>query len=461
MSVQGLVRKPHYEEVLNAAIKDESSQHGILSVPMQRFATKAINNPLFQRVQATLSEKLETEQKQVLEQRGFEHNIQRLSVEAKVSHEDLKWLVENLQQPPPPPPPPPPAPASDSRVNYERVAAEMDGVLQGRAWETSHEALGVEVERRLAAQSVATPAQQIIREHHHHFVTQPVPLPVPAVPTTVTEEARHTGKSIHEVFVNPSSSSTGIPTILFPQREQRQMEVQQPRVISSEEFPMEFQRPQMVQSGSVKHLKQKFEKKTPPPSRVKITPPPGGGTSPMPIPAGGYPAAPSIEIAPPPPEAPRIKRKAARQSTPVSLKPRQPRGDTPRLPGNPPFLVPFSGRAHRLPIENNFSARPQRLPDENNLRANAIKRMKEIADRVQQHTTRKQDFEKRSQMEKKMRRGGAPGDVVPLGKRKQPESDAPQSILRKSLPPEPQRARQRLYGPRTQVFNMDQPVAVR
>ncbi len=86
MSVQGLVRKPHYEEVLNAAIKDESSQHGLLSVPMQRFATKAINNPLFQRVQATLSEKLETEQKQVLEQRGFEQNIQRLSVEAKVSH---------------------------------------------------------------------------------------------------------------------------------------------------------------------------------------------------------------------------------------------------------------------------------------------------------------------------------------------------------------------------------------
>ena len=164
MSVQGLVRKPHYEEVLNAAIKDESSQHGILSVPMQRFATKAINSPLFQRVQATLTEKLETEQKQVLEQRNFENNLQRISVEAKVSHEDIKWLVENLQQPPPPPPMPP-QPPSEAKIDYERVAAEMDGVLQRRAVETSHQALAAEVQRQLAAQSVATPAQQITVQH--------------------------------------------------------------------------------------------------------------------------------------------------------------------------------------------------------------------------------------------------------------------------------------------------------
>ena len=42
-TVNGLTRKPHYQEVLNAAVKDQTSQHGILSVPMQRFATKAIN----------------------------------------------------------------------------------------------------------------------------------------------------------------------------------------------------------------------------------------------------------------------------------------------------------------------------------------------------------------------------------------------------------------------------------
>ena len=129
MSVTGLRRKPHFEEVLNAAVKDEASQHGILSVPMQRAASAAINPPLFQRVQATLTEKLELEQRQVLEQRGFENSVQRLSVDARVSHEDLKWLVENLQQPPPPPPMPP-QPPSEARVDFERMAAEVDAMMQ-------------------------------------------------------------------------------------------------------------------------------------------------------------------------------------------------------------------------------------------------------------------------------------------------------------------------------------------
>ena len=71
MSTQGLRRKPHYEEVLSAAIKDETSQHGILSVPMQRAASNAINNPLFQRIQMTLAEQMEVQQKTVMEQQGF------------------------------------------------------------------------------------------------------------------------------------------------------------------------------------------------------------------------------------------------------------------------------------------------------------------------------------------------------------------------------------------------------
>ena len=64
------------------------------------------------------------------------------------------------------------------------------------------------------------------------------------------------------------------------------------------------------------------------------------------------------------------------------------------------------------------------------------------------------NFDKMVEQDKKTRRGGAPGDVVPLGKRKEPEPET-RSILRKSKP-EPQRARQRIYGPKTQIFNMDQ-----
>ena len=99
----GLKRKPHYEEVLNAAIKDQNSQHGVLSVPIQRFATQAINNPLFQRVQATLENSMATEQKQVLEHRSFQDNLTRISVDARIPREDLQWLTENLQPPQPPP----------------------------------------------------------------------------------------------------------------------------------------------------------------------------------------------------------------------------------------------------------------------------------------------------------------------------------------------------------------------
>ena len=113
----GLVRRPHYEEILNAAVKGKTSQHGILSVPMQRAATKAINSPLLQRINPGIE--LEHQQKVVMEQQQFQHHVQNISVDARVSHEDLKWLVENLQPPAPPQPPPPPSQA-DSRADQER-----------------------------------------------------------------------------------------------------------------------------------------------------------------------------------------------------------------------------------------------------------------------------------------------------------------------------------------------------
>jgi len=447
MSVAGLQRKPHYEEVLNAAVKDETSQHGILSVPLQRFATRAINSPLFQRVQATLSEDLVMEQKRVMEQRSFEDNVTRLSVDARLPREDLKWLVENLQQPPPPPPMPPPPP-SEARVDYERMAAEVDGMLQRRAVETSHQNIAAEVERQLAAQAVATPAQQIIREHHHYLVTQPAPIPVPAVPITVTEQARHTGHSVHEIFIRQQE-----PVIRRP----------------PEDIPITYMaggRPPPPPPGGGREMvksygpaKLKKERMTPfqgggPP------PPPGGATAPMPmrtaVPEETRINRESVPIRreyfpprrvpppppPPPPPAPPApsKRKSVQQATSVSLKPyRQPRGPGHKLPDEPSF-VPFSGRAQRLPDDDVVAAARQRMID--------------IARRATQQTTRKQDFARLVETEKKKRRGGAPGDVVALGKRKAAEPDMPRSMLRKPAPAESGRARQRIYGPATQVYNI-------
>ena len=80
--------------------------------------------------------------------------------------------------------------------------------------------------------------------------------------------------------------------------------------------------------------------------------------------------------------------------------------------------------------------------------------MIDIARRHQQESTRRQNFEALVQNERRVRRGGARGDVVGPGKRKQPEPDEPRSMLRRAAEPEPRRARQRVYGPGTQVYNI-------
>ena len=186
-------------------------------------------------------------------------------------------------------------------------------------------------------------------------------------------------------------------------------------------------------------------------------PAPGGATAPMPTPQVSTGRRVDRETVPirreyfppkrrpePPPEPaaapPRqpSKRKALEQSTTTSLKPyRVPRGVGHKLPDQPGF-EPFSGRAQRLPAEVVDAAR---------------QRMMDIARRAQQQTTRKQDFAKLVENEKKHRRGGARGDVVGAGKRKQPEPDEPPSMLRKAVTAPP-RGRQRIYDRDTQVFNI-------
>ena len=439
------MRKPTYEEVLSAAVKDQSSQHGLLSVGMQRFATNAINNPLFQRVQATVTTQLETQQRQVLEQREFQNNLQKISVDARVSHEDLKWLVENLQQPPPPPPMPPPPP-SDARLDAERVAAEVDGLLQKRAVAESHEKLAAEVQRQLAAQAVATPAQQIIREHHHHYMTQPPPVPVPPMPTSITHEVRHTGHSVHEIFLRQLPRPPDeIPITYFAG--------------GGGPPPAPGGGREMVRSyGPAKLPKERmtpFQGGGPPPST-------GGATAPMPVatPVPVQQRGPRFDrstvpirreyfpprrvpdptpVAPPDEPQRRPKRKAPQQAVPVNLKPyRVPRGPGHKLGDGEPAFVPFSGRA-------------QKLPDE--VVDNARQRMMDIARRHQQESARKQDFTKLVENEKRQRRGGGRGDVVALGKRKEPEPET-RSMLRKAAPQGGTRSRQRLYGPGTQLFDI-------
>ena len=57
----GLVRKPKYEEILAASTR--AAKEDVISVPMQKWATKMVNNPLFQRHQEAIETTLETQQR--------------------------------------------------------------------------------------------------------------------------------------------------------------------------------------------------------------------------------------------------------------------------------------------------------------------------------------------------------------------------------------------------------------
>jgi hypothetical protein len=115
------------------------------------------------------------------------------------------------------------------------------------------------------------------------------------------------------------------------------------------------------------------------------------------------------EPSPEPAEPRSVKRKAPKQEGPVTLKPyRQPQGPGHRLPDEPASFVPFSGRAQRLPEDNQGG----------NLRANAIQRMRELGHQGEQWRRGREMVDRQADLGRAVRRGGGQGDVVPLVKRK-------------------------------------------
>ena len=195
MTTTGLRRRPQYEEVLAAAHKDLSTQHGILSVGLQNFATRAINSPLFQRVQTGVEERMQGDQRRLLEEQGFQHDVQAMAVDAGVSAHDMNWVVANIQRPTPVPVPQTP-PQTEARVDYLRVAAEMDLLAQRRATQAAHQQVADQAALQMSTLAVVTPAQQLVRAHH---AAAPLPPPATPPPDTVSVQARSTGMSVREL----------------------------------------------------------------------------------------------------------------------------------------------------------------------------------------------------------------------------------------------------------------------
>ena len=120
------------------------------------------------------------------------------------------------------------------------------------------------------------------------------------------------------------------------------------------------------------------------------------------------------------------------------------------VPDRPGFAA-FSSASARLPEDVPTS----RSAPSQDVREAARQKMMDVYKRKTQETAKGKAFAQRVAEESKRRRGGAPGDVVPLGKRKEREPEMPRSILRKPGGTEgPASSKQRIYGPRTQVFNI-------
>ena len=441
MSTAGLRKVDNYESVLAAAIKDEQHIDGVINPYLANAATKIINNPLFQRVKDRLEDDLIQQKRNEVEHQQFQHSVTNLAVDARINRSDLDYIISNLQQPPPAPSPPPPS--NDAAADRERLIAELDGMAQQREMQMRQSMMAEQNARNLAAQSVSTPAQEIIREFH----TQPIYIPTPQVPQQIpinvnipqqdhSEMMRQFGMTMQQLFL----SQQQMPTQSMPR----------PPPDSGEDIPITITNqgpPPGAPPGGGRILARSYGPARLPRERLAPfmgggpPPAPGGATAPMPVRQRQTPQpAPS---APAPPRFPGRGQKLPDQPafTPFSGRaqrlPDEPEVVTPTPPRPPkrkgydsgagakmPRTSKFQGRGQRLPDEPKFtpfSGRAQRLPGENDLRANAIQRMREIAEQGSQRTRAAEMVDRMGDLRRAIRRGGARGDVVGPGKRKREE----------------------------------------
>ena len=130
-----------------------------------------------------------------MDQTNFEHHVTNLAVDARINRSDLDYIIGNLQQPPPPPAP------NHAATGRARLIAELNGMAQEQERQSRQEMMAQRNAMDLAAQSVATPAQQIIGEFHH--VQQPINIHSQAVPPQEnhSEMMRQMGLTFQQFFL--------------------------------------------------------------------------------------------------------------------------------------------------------------------------------------------------------------------------------------------------------------------
>ena len=430
MSTRGLREKGHFEQVLAAAIKDETHIEGIINPYLANAATRIINSVDFQRVKDRMQDNLQEQEIKHIEQKRFEHNVTNLAVDARVNRADLDYIINNLQQPPPPPAPPPPP--TDAAADRARIIAELDGLAMERERQSRAEMVAQRNAMELAAQRVATPAQQIVREFHS--VAQPIYIPSPQVPPqdNHTEMMRQMGLTMQQIFLQQLPAQGGyrpppeeIPIVYNNQPPPPGAPPGGGRIERSGYGPARIPRERYTP----------FMGGGPPPT-------PGGSTAPMPVAqlARPRPAPPAPAPQPVPnrfpgrgqklPDEPRLIPFSGQgqklPDEPVPSRPPKRKGDDDKDAVKKPKKARFPGEGRKLPDEPRFtpfSGQAQRLPGES-LREKAIQRMRELGHQHAQRERKSEMLDRQNDLRRAIRRGGARGDVAVIGDKRKRSPDA-------------------------------------
>lgn len=226
--IVGLRRNIDYNEAVQLVDKGDFLLGG-LAYP----ATKIVRSPLFQRMANGIEETHTQQTMNNLDETQRVATMQKISVEAGVSKQDLQELMSHISRmsqggqggqggggggDQDMPPPPGRDVAKEAQDNVLR--AQMQSLLEEQRKMDRHKDMADELRQRLEAQNSKDTRQEIIREIHQHHV-HPIAVPVPQTPPDprpliefVASQLAAQNNNIHEVAKNLNMSQAEILNVL-------------------------------------------------------------------------------------------------------------------------------------------------------------------------------------------------------------------------------------------------------
>ena len=227
--IVGLRRNIDYNEAVQLVDKGDFLLGG-LAYP----ATKIVRSPLFQRMANGIEETHTQQTMNNLDETQRVATMQKISVEAGVSKQDLQELMSHISRmsqggqggggagggggDQDMPPPPGRDVAKEAQDNVLR--AQMQSLLEEQRKMDRHKDIADELRQRLEAQNSKDTRQEIIREIHQHHV-HPIAVPIPQTPPDprpliefVASQLAAQNNNIHEVAKNLNMSQAEILNVL-------------------------------------------------------------------------------------------------------------------------------------------------------------------------------------------------------------------------------------------------------